>query len=78
MFLLLFSFEVKKWKVEGKMVKVEKNGKWRIGGWGKVFGDMEWFLNGENVRVGGKFLFLWGFSMVSNLEGCGDCGGYGC
>lgn len=60
------------------MVKVEKNGKRRTGGWGKVFGDMEWFLNGENVRAGGKPLFLWGFSMVSNSEGCGDCGGYGC
>ncbi|OWZ71641.1 hypothetical protein AYX14_02919 [Cryptococcus neoformans] len=55
--------EVKKWKAEGKVVKVEKNGKRRTGGWGKVFGDMEWFLKGENVRAGGKPLFLWGFSM---------------
>lgn len=56
--------EVKKWKAEGKPVKVEKNGKRRTGGWGKVFGDMEWFLKGENARAGGKPLFLWGFSMV--------------
>ncbi|WVO20491.1 uncharacterized protein IAS62_001788 [Cryptococcus decagattii] len=57
------SAEVKKWKAEGKTVRVEKNGKRRTGGWGKVFGDMEWFLKGENVRAGGKPLFLWGFSM---------------
>ncbi|WWD17260.1 hypothetical protein CI109_101698 [Kwoniella shandongensis] len=58
--------EVVAWKNEGKTVKLEKNGKRRTGGWGKVFGDMEWFVRRESERakaLGGKKLFLHGFSM---------------
>ncbi|WVN89728.1 uncharacterized protein L203_104958 [Cryptococcus depauperatus CBS 7841] len=55
--------EVKKWREEGQMVKLEKNGKRRTGGWGKVFSDIEWFLKKQSERARGKPLFLWGFSM---------------
>ncbi|WVQ86065.1 hypothetical protein IAT38_008233 [Cryptococcus sp. DSM 104549] len=57
--------EVVAWKKEGKRVKIEKNGKRRTGGWGKVFWDMEFFVRreGERARREGGKLFLWGFSM---------------
>ncbi|KAK8864442.1 hypothetical protein IAR55_001691 [Kwoniella newhampshirensis] len=60
------SSEVVAWKKEGKTVKLEKNGKRRTGGWGKVFSDIEWFVKRESLKakeLGGKKLFLHGFSM---------------
>ncbi|WVQ70684.1 hypothetical protein IAR50_000206 [Cryptococcus sp. DSM 104548] len=55
--------EVRKWKEEGKEVRLEKNAKRRTGGWGQCFTDMEWFLKSVIESATGKPVFLWGFSM---------------
>jgi len=58
------SADVKRWKAEGKAVRIDKNGKRKTGGWVKVMPDIEWFVKREKERAGSKKLFLHGFSMV--------------